>query len=382
MIIQTAFVNSRRRFYCHTSALPCASFTFLDILTRFSTLFFGVPVSHPYQQQEFLAFSRSNEWGSDNTQDFTLANGTRVQVWDSGVIVFEPKNAGNKDIILSSGVHGNETGPIEICSEYVQAILNEEFCVAHRVMFLFGNPASMNIGERFVEENMNRLFSGAHSKEPGLCNRERIRAKKLEQYVDDFYRVNDDKERIHYDLHTAIRGSKNEKFAVYPYLHGKEYSREQLQIMLACGVNTILLSNGPTTTFSYFSSHQYGAHAFTVELGKVRPFGENDMTRFIEVRETLKAMITGKDMQLAPYNEAEFNLFTVNRAIDKHDDSFEFFFADDVVNFTSFPVGFKLASEGDTDYKIEAEGEAIVFPNAKVANGNRAVLMVVPTKLP
>lgn len=339
-------------------------------------------MSHPYQQQDFLSFTRANEWSSEQTQDFTLENGCHVEVWDSGVIVFEPPQEGKKDIILSCGVHGNETGPIEICSDFVQDLLDQKMLPAHRIMFLFGNPASMNIGERFVEENMNRLFSGAHSKAPGLCNRERIRAKKLEQYVDKFYRVNCDKERIHYDLHTAIRGSKNEKFSVYPFLHGKDYSKEQLQIMLACGVNTILLSNGPTTTFSYFSSNDYGAHAFTVELGKVRPFGENDMTRFIEVRETLKAMIVGSDMQLRDYQASDFNLFKVNRAIDKHDDSFEFFFADDVVNFTSFPVGFKLASEGKTDYKIETEGEAIVFPNAKVANGNRAVLMVVPTELP
>ena len=339
-------------------------------------------MSHPYQQQDFLAFSRINEWGSEQTQDFTLDNGCHVQVWDSGVIVFDPKGNTGKDIILSSGIHGNETGPIEICRDYINDILDQKITLAHRVMFLFGNPASMNIGERFVEENMNRLFSGAHSKSPGLTNRERIRAKKLENYVDRFFSENDTNERIHYDLHTAIRGSKNEKFAVYPYLHKRQYSHEQLQIMLACGVNTILLSNSPTTTFSYFSSHQYGAHAFTVELGKVRPFGENDMTRFIEVKEMLKAMMTGQDMQLAPYSEQDINLFKVNRAIDKHDDSFEFFFSDDVVNFTSFPIGFKLASENNVDYKIEEAGEAIVFPNAKVANGNRAVLMVVPTTLP
>jgi succinylglutamate desuccinylase len=338
-------------------------------------------VSHPYQQQDFLAFSRINEWGSEETQDFTLPNGCRVQVWDSGVIVFEPTDKASLDVILSSGVHGNETGPIEICNDFINDILNQKITLTSRVMFLFGNPASMNIGQRFIEENMNRLFSGAHSHTPGLVNRERIRAKKLEEYVDRFYSDNQHSERIHYDLHTAIRGSKNEKFAVYPYLHGREYSQQQLQIMLGCGVNTILLSNSPTTTFSYFSSEQYGAHAFTVELGKVRPFGENDMTRFIEVRETLKAMMTGKDMKLSPYNEDDLNLFKVNRAIDKTDDSFEFFFADDVVNFTSFPVGFKLASEGDVDYKIEDEGEAVVFPNANVANGNRAVLMVVPTKL-
>ncbi|NRA70579.1 MAG: succinylglutamate desuccinylase [Gammaproteobacteria bacterium] len=336
-----------------------------------------------FQDQDFLAFSRRHQWSIDQPLAFTIDNGTAVEVWDTGVIAFTPSTDTTFDIILSSGVHGNETAPIEICSELINKIIAGELTLTTRVLFLFGNPASMNIGERFIEENMNRLFSGAHSKEPGLINRERIRAKKLEQYVSRFYGANDQgRERIHYDLHTAIRGSKNEKFAVYPFLHGEKHNKRQLQIMAACGVSTILLSDSPTTTFSYFSSRHFNAHAFTVELGKVRPFGENDMTRFIEVKETLKAMITGQDMQLSEFDESDFNLFKVCRVIDKHTDDFTFYFADDVVNFTSFPVGFKLATDGDIDYKIKDQGEAVVFPNALVANGNRAVLMVIPTTLP
>lgn len=334
-------------------------------------------------EQDFLTFTRANEWSISQTSRFELANGTNVEVWDTGVIVFEPAVATSHDIILSSAIHGNETGPIELCNEFVNDILAQKINLTTRVLFLFGNPASMNIGQRFVQENMNRLFSGAHSAPDGEMNQERVRAKKLEGYVERFYQaVEGERQRTHYDLHTAIRGSKNEKFAVYPFLHGKAYSKEQLQIMLACGVNTILLSNGPTTTFSYFSSHQFGADAFTVELGKVRPFGQNDMTRFIEVKQTLKALISGGDLALQQYDEDNFNLFKVHRAIDKHDDSFKFYFADDVVNFTSFPEGFLLATEGEQQYKIEIDGEAIVFPNANVANGNRAVLMVVPTTLP
>lgn len=335
-----------------------------------------------FQGQDFLSYSRHHEWNIDQPFDFTLTNGTKVEVWDTGVIVFSPNQLTSSDIILSSGVHGNETAPIEICNEFISQIIDGDIKLTTRVMFLFGNPASMNIGERFIEENMNRLFSGAHSAQPGLVNHERIRAKKLEQYVERFYTLQGEgRERIHYDLHTAIRGSKNEKFAVYPFIHGAKHNTRQLQIMAACGVNTILLSNSPTTTFSYFSSVKFNAHAFTVELGKVRPFGENDMTRFIEVKQTLKALLTGQDMQLSEYDEADFNLFEVCRAIDKHHDDFTFYFADDVVNFTSFPVGFKIASEGDINYKIEHQGEAIVFPNANVANGNRAVLMVIPATL-
>jgi len=334
-------------------------------------------------EQDFLAFTRDNEWAIEQPSAFTLSNGTAVEVWDTGIIVFVPPQASSHDIILSCGVHGNETGPIELCNEFVREILDGKLVLSTRVLFIFGNPASMNIGHRFVQENMNRLFSGAHSQAPGLINHERLRAKKLEGFVQRFYEEGGaGRERTHYDLHTAIRGSKNEKFSVYPYQKERKHSTKQLQVMLACGVNTILLSNSPTTTFSYYSCDVFGADAFTVELGKVRPFGQNDMTRFIEVKQTLKALISGNDMGLAPYNESDFNLFKVSRAIDKHDDSFEFYFADDVVNFTSFPVGFMLASELDVKYKIVEEGEAIVFPNANVANGNRAVLMVVPTELP
>jgi len=334
-------------------------------------------------EQDFLAYSRANEWSIDQPSQFILDNGTNVAVWDSGIIVFEPADYADQDIILSSGIHGNETGPIELCNGLINDILHGKLALTERVMFIFGNPASMNIGQRFVQENMNRLFSGAHSQGEGLVNHERIRAKKLEAYVARFYnQPQGQRRRTHYDLHTAIRGSKNEKFAVYPHLDNRSYSKYQLQLMLACGVNTILLSNAPTTTFSYYASQQFNADAFTVELGKVRPFGENDMTRFIEVKQTLKALISGKDLGLVDYNQADFNLFKVNRAIDKTHDSFSFYFADDVVNFTSFPLGFLLASEGDIQYKIEELGEAIVFPNANVANGNRAVLMVVPTDLP
>ena len=335
-----------------------------------------------FKGQDFLSYSRQNEWGIEQPFNFTLDNDTEVAVWDSGVICFTPKVITNSDIILSSGIHGNESAPIEICNDFISQIIDGKLSLETRVLFIFGNPASMNIGQRFIEENMNRLFSGAHSSAPGLVNRERIRAKKLEQYVERFYCSEiEGRERIHYDLHTAIRGSKNEKFAVYPFLHGAKHDKRQLQIMAACGVNTILLSNSPPTTFSYFSSVKFNAHAFTVELGKVRPFGENDMTRFIEVKETLKAMLSASDMGLTAFDPADFNLFKVCRAIDKHQDDFEFYFADDVVNFTSFPIGFKLATEGDIQYKIEHQGEAIVFPNANVANGNRAVLMVVPTTL-
>jgi succinylglutamate desuccinylase len=327
---------------------------------------------------DFLSITRENEWHLDSF-DFTLENGTKVQVWDTGVICFEPLMVTEKDIVLSSAVHGNETAPIENCDELIRKIIKQELTLGQRVLFLFGNPASINFGDRFVEENLNRLFSGHHSKGPGLINKERFRAKALEGYVERFYNsVEQGRYRCHYDLHTAIRGSKNEKFAVYPFLHGGQWKKAQFELLLACGVNTFLLMTKTATTFSYFSSHRFGADSFTVELGKVRPFGENNMASFAACTNTLTALVTAEPLPTKPFDLADFYFFDVYRTVDRLNENFTLNFSDDAENFTDFPIGYELANDDGTKHIVDKEGEAIIFPNANVAIGQRALLTVVP----
>lgn len=333
---------------------------------------------------EFLQLSRTSPELFNIETSHQLSNNTEMQIFAPGIICFTPAKCGNKDIVLSCGVHGNETAPIEICDEFVKRIILGELVLAHRVLFLFGNLPAMDIAQRFVQENMNRLFSGAHSADVSANNYERIRAKQLEQAVAEFFTgigETQSRQRLHYDLHTAIRASKNEKFAVYPFLHGKRHSKFQLQFLLACGVSTILLSESATTTFSYFSSSQFGAHGFTVELGKVKPFGQNDMARFTKVVESLTQLLTLVDLDLGEYDENKLLLYRVNQVINKESDDFELNFAEDVPNFTDYPKGHTLARDENRVYSAEFDNEAIVFPNANVAIGQRALLTVVPARL-
>lgn len=336
------------------------------------------------QSGQFLTLSREQTSVFSHPLDFVLSNGTKVEISGPGMVAFTPDKCGPKDIVLSSGIHGNETAPIEICDQFVRQILTGEILLQHRVLFLFGNLPAMDIAERFVTENMNRLFSGAHSQGDGLINAERVRAKALEKAVETFFMnvpENQNRSRYHYDLHTAIRASKNEKFAVYPFLHGKAHKIDQLQFLLACGINTILLSESPTTTFSYFSSHQFDADAFTVELGKVKPFGDNDMSRFEQARQALQDLMTQSDLSFKAFDENDFLLYRVNQVINKKMSDFVLNFAENVPNFSDFPEGTLLAKESGSVYRAEYAGEAIVFPNANVEIGQRALLTVVPTKL-
>lgn len=338
----------------------------------------------PLQQDgDFLTLTLANPDGLAPVQ-FYLADGTSASIWDTGVICFEPKIASAKDIVLSCGVHGNETAPIEICAELVKDLITGKLTLKHRLLVLFGNPPAINAGTREVSENLNRLFSGHHSMGAGIINAERKRAKALEDYVSRFYdqkRVASSatRNRYLYDLHTAIRGSRFEKFAVYPFLHDKPWQKAEFEFLQACDVSTVLLMQTPASTFSYYASNSHGADAFTIELGKVQPFGKNDMSRFSKARAALRQLVSSDSVQTQRFDEQQFQLYQVYRAINKQTQEFKLHFADDVENFTSYPIGTLLATDGDTEYRVEREGEAIIFPNAKVAIGQRAMLMVVPT---
>jgi len=345
---------------------------------------------------DFLHLTRSHEFSMAAVSfDVVCAQSlakTKVSVLDTGILILEPlSHRSNKDIVLSSAIHGNETAPIEICNELIRQVILGELHLEHRTLFIFGNPASINISKRFVEENLNRLFSGGHSIDQGqgagLINKERHRALLLENTVRDFFVAGSEQtslstskpiERVHYDLHTAIRGSKNDKFAVYPFRQNKPWVKAQLQFMLSCGINTILFSNSPTTTFSYFSSNEFGAHAFTVELGKVMPFGKNDMSKFSKVKAALSALISEKSLPLPEYNKGDFSFFEIDQIIDRENEDFTLHFADDVENFTDFPIDTVIATDGDKAIKTKKQGEAIIFPNANVAIGQRALLTVIP----
>lgn len=344
---------------------------------------------------QFLSQSRQTPELFDKEITQALGEHTSVSVIAPGIIQFEPMNDKDelgadsktvypqKSIVLSCGIHGNETAPIEICDALVQDLLAEKLTTPHRVLFIFGNLPAMDIAERFVDENLNRLFNESNAEE----NIEQKRAQVIKRAVARFFETESppssllDTDRYHYDLHTAIRESKNEKFAVYPFLHGQAHNKDQLRFLSACGVNTILLSQSPTGTFSYYTSYHYLSHSFTVELGKVRPFGENNANDFAAVSKTLRELLRSDELNLPAYQTCPLEIFEVKQVIDKSSNSFRLSFSDDIPNFTGFKKGELLALDGDIEYTATQDGEAIVFPNANVALGQRALLTVVPCEL-
>ncbi|MFQ3187384.1 MAG: succinylglutamate desuccinylase, partial [Marinomonas primoryensis] len=220
---------------------------------------------------DFLAVTLANQDGLTPFQ-FVFPSGTGF-VENTGILRLEPTQETSISLVLSVGIHGNETGPIELVNQLVTSILKGRISLSVRLLVLIGNPVAANQAIRFCDVNLNRLFSGAWQNYNGF---EAQIAQRLEKAVGDFYSMANNETtqmRLHYDLHTAIRGSMHEKFVVYPFVENGIYNQQQLAFLAASGIEAVLLSHQSTTTFSYYSYAVHGAHAFTVELGKVHRFG-------------------------------------------------------------------------------------------------------------
>jgi succinylglutamate desuccinylase len=279
------------------------------------------------------------------------------------------------DLLLSAGVHGNETAPIELLDTLVQAIARGQLIPRARILFLFGNPEAMRRGVRYIERDVNRLFNGRHD---AVSGNEALRACELERLATTFFSL-PQRTRLHYDLHTAIRGSRIEQFALYPWKHGREHSRQELARLQAAGMRAVLLQNKPSITFSAFTYEQLDAEAFTLELGKARPFGHNAEVDLSRLEASLRQLIEGVETDLEQPLD-ELALFSVSREIIKHTDAFRLHLDDDIENFTELAPGYLLAEDGrEQRWVVEEQGARIIFPNPKVANGLRAGILIVPT---
>jgi len=303
----------------------------------------------------------------------SLDSGVSLEFLDTGFLRVRPTEGAIYRVIISCGIHGNETAPMEMVDQLFSEIRSGDLAVANELLFIIGNPPAANRAARFVDENLNRLFSAKHERSR---TKESTRAKLIEEHTRRFFNGGDEL-RLHYDLHTAIRGSEFEKFAVYPFTHERAWSKPQIAFLERCGLQAVLLSNQPSGTYSYYTSNDFNADAFTIELGKVEKFGNNDMTKFEDAMQGLRRLISGQeDFATAP---STIKVFEVVEEVIKRSEDFTLHFADDAKNFTAFAKGSVLASDRDYRYITTRADERFVFPIANVPIGQRAMLVVAPT---
>jgi len=340
----------------------------------------NVDAAVPAMLADFLAYTLSGARPGPAEARGACGQAVSYAWLDEGVIELTPAVRSDRHampaVLVSAGIHGDETAPLELVSRMIADIASGDVPLACRLCIVLGNVPAMRAGSRYLDDDLNRLFCGRHAQL--AQSREAPRARALEAAAARLFERAEDGgegERWHIDMHTAIRASVFERFALLPYT-GAALSRAMFEWLADARIEAVLLHTTKGNTYTHFTAESFGAQACTLELGKVRPFGENDLSRYASADDAVRGLISGRSRADAV---AMPRVFTVIGQITKHSDAFELLMADDVANFTAFAKGTVLARDASYCYEVTHAEERIVFPNHTVKPGLRAGLTVVET---
>lgn len=274
-------------------------------------------------------------------------------------------------MLLSVGVHGDETAPIEMLAQLLNELADEPYALAVDLMVVVGNLEAIAQGKRFIEADMNRLFCAERG---NLQTSVEARRADVIMHATTCFFEGRSTEKWHLDLHTAIRPSHYPTFAVVPDIILGVRKNALLGWLGRAGIGAAILNPKPARTFSAYTASSFGAASSTIELGQVSALGGNDLSQFSDAHKAIKGVIrAGK---ILPSDDVP-HVFKVAHELIKHSDAFRMSFDRTTRNFTPMQPGTVIAEDGDIVYRVGDATEYVVFPNPDVRNGLRAGLMVV-----
>ncbi|XLZ69159.1 succinylglutamate desuccinylase [Massilia sp. SR12] len=290
-----------------------------------------------------------------------------------GILTIRRENAQSEQrpaVLVSVGVHGDETGPIELVAYLLDELAQTPNALKVDLMLCVGNIGAIRQAKRFIDADLNRMFRAERGTLAGTA--EAARADEMIAATSAFF-ATAGKERWHLDLHTAIRPSVYPTFAIVPDLIADAAKEDLIGWMGEAAIGAIIMNPASAGTYSYYSAEHHAAAGTTVELGRIGTLGQNDLTQFEAARVALNRLLRGTT-PAAPAQAP--HVYKVAQNIIKLSDSFKMAFGKETQNFTSLKKGDEIARDGDTVYTVQHDEELVVFPNPDVRIGLRAGMMV------
>jgi len=277
-------------------------------------------------------------------------------------------------VLLSVGVHGDETGPLEMVAHAIEALSRTPDALAVDLMLCVGSIDAIAAGKRFIDADLNRMFRKERGDLAGTF--EAARADAIIAATRDFFEGAGPL-RWHLDLHTAIRASRYPKFAIVPELIEQDARETLIRWLGLAGIEAVIMNPASAGTYSWWTAEQHGAAASTVELGRIGTLGQNDLSQFAEASAALAGLLRGAAQAQGTSTPGIPLVFNTAQSITKLSTAFSMNFGRATENFTPLKKGDIIATDGDTVYTVRHDEEFVVFPNPDVRVGLRAGIMVV-----
>lgn len=314
--------------------------------------------------QTAIAFIEESLSDTPHLQPITTT-GAHFQWLAPGVLRIDPLQAGVLPAaIITVAVHGNETVPIRLVDQWLDGLVAQQTQVLRPMLVILANPASVLIGERFVEHNMNRLFSSKSVNDPAPeCQRAVVLMEHVRQFIAQH------PQGMHFDMHSTIKGSDQDRFAIIPDACKGRDLTDLLSWFKHFAVDAWVQNISPAATFSSFTAN-LGYQSATLELGQVRALDE-PIDRFLPLLKELERLAKGPHEACAHQPVA----YQVVGEILRPEGEFKVHLHD-FVNFRALPKDTLIAAGEQQTWRVEQEGDALLFLNATVPVGHRVALLI------
>ena len=279
-------------------------------------------------------------------------------------------------LLVSIGIHGDETAPIEMMADILTEFVKKPHMLAVDLMIVVGNLEAISKASRFVEVDMNRLFD---SEQPATASgAETHRATQIMEATERFLgRRGGGTLRWHLDLHSTIRSSLYSRFAIVPVAFddgsGDAISAALGTWLAGAGIEALVFNSLPSSTYSAFSARLSGVEGVTLELGTVSVMGKNSLGHLKQTRDALSGLMKGNPLS----TDVSLPIcFSVSREIRKVTASFDLRCDQATANFTEIAAHTIIATDGTETYATADRPAHLLFPNPRVAVGHRAALLL------
>ena len=282
-------------------------------------------------------------------------------------------------LVLSVGIHGDETAPIDMVATLLQTLSAEPKRLAVNLLLVIGNLAAISAAKRFIEVDLNRLFNVADDSVKTTL--ESTRAAVIMAACQKFFSATDGP-RWHLDLHATIRPSRYATFAIIPAAIRAAQTQTLLNFLAEVGVGAVILNVLPSHTFSAFTARQCGATSATVELGHIAQCGGNSTTLNAAFAALARLLRQASLLPTVALPSSAPQIFTVMQELIRQTSTFRFCTDAELQKFMPLKNDSVIATDGDLVHRIGSVDGYLVFPNPNVQIGQRAgvIVTLLPTR--
>lgn len=295
----------------------------------------------------------------------------RIEPWLEQVFYLSGTKPNSAGIILSCGIHGDETGPIDLIHTLLDDIRNGLYKPAAPTLVIFANPAAIEHQRRYMEFNLNRLFGPTDYNGP-----EAIRAQNLMQACRKFHNLTG-AISSHLDLHSTIKPSRFPRFALQPVGQSTLPLTWEKQLTNG-GFTALVQQTSAAHTFSQFTSDAFDCISFTLECGTHDDTQKPDNNTLIDLQSWIKAILCNEVNDQGNDSDCKtptLQHFEVTDDITRSSAQFRFLIDTTAPNFTLIPADTPIYEEGGDVVRLKSD-RFTLFLNSQVEPGQRAGLLL------